>query len=161
MAAGGAVLLAGGVAAAVALLLWPWLWPAPWPRALLLLRRVRGFEVPMQVLYLGRIWRPSELPWHYGGLSLAIATPVPLLLAALGGVVAACRSGPAARLCRLAALWLGLVLLADLAAPARYDGARHLLPALPALALLAAGGVYAAGCALWQRGARARGVRVR
>ena len=80
-----------------------------------------------------------------------MATPVPLLLAALAGLVAAVRSGPAARLCRLAALWLGLLLLADLLAPARYDGARHLLPALPALALLAAGGIYSVGAALWRR----------
>lgn len=153
----GGLLLAGVVAAAVTLLLWPWLWPAPWERALLLLRKVRHFDVPMKVLYLGRIYHPTELPWHYGWLSLAMATPVPLLLAALAGFVAALRRGPAARLCRLAALWLGLLLLADLVAPARYDGARHLLPALPALALLAAGGVYAAGVALWRRGWTRRG----
>lgn len=148
----GGLLLAGVVAAAVTLLLWPWLWPAPWERALLLLRKVREFDVPMRVLYLGRIYRPAELPWHYGWLSLAMATPAPLLLAVLAGIVAAFRSGPAARLCRLAALWLGLLLLADLVAPARYDGARHLLPALPALALLAAGGVYSIAIALWSRG---------
>jgi hypothetical protein len=81
-----------------------------------------------------------------------MATPVPLLVAALAGLVAAARRGRAARLCRLAALWLGLLLLADLVAPARYDGARHLLPALPALALLAAGGVYSLGAALGRRG---------
>jgi len=150
------LLLAGGVAAGVVLLLWPWLWPDPWTRALLLFHKVREFDVPMRVLYLGRIWKPTELPWHYGCLSLVIATPVPLLVAALAGIVAAFRRGSAARLCRLAALWLGVLLLADLAAPARYDGARHLLPALPALALLAAGGIYAAGVALWQRGAGTR-----
>ncbi|HXT51373.1 MAG TPA: glycosyltransferase family 39 protein, partial [Thermoanaerobaculia bacterium] len=150
------LLLAGGVAAVVALLLWPWLWPAPSPRVLDVVHRIREFDVPMRVLYLGRVYRPAELPWHYGWLSLAIATPVPLLLAALAGGVAACRRGAASRLCRLAALWLGLLLLADLAAPARYDGARHLLPALPALALLAASGVYAVGVALWSLGATAR-----
>lgn len=147
----GGLLLAGVVAAAVVLLLWPWLWPAPWERALLLVRKVRSFDVPMRVLYLGRVYHPSELPWHYGWLSLAMATPVPLLLAALAGIGAALRSGSAARLCRLAALWLGLLLLADLVAPARYDGARHLLPALPAVALLAAGGVCSIGVALWRR----------
>ncbi|HEV8238624.1 MAG TPA: universal stress protein [Thermoanaerobaculia bacterium] len=152
----GGLLLAGVVAAAVALLLWPWLWPAPWERALMLWRKVHEFDVPMKVLYLGRIYRPTELPWHYGWLSLAMATPVPLLLASLAGVAAALRGGPAARLCRLAGLWLGLLLLADLVAPARYDGARHLLPALPALALLAAGGVYTVGLALWRSEARAR-----
>ena len=152
------LLLGGALATAVALLLWPWLWPAPWSRALYVVQRVREFDVPlpMRVLYLGRVYRPAELPWHYGWASLAMATPVPLLLAALAGVVAALRRGPAARLCRLAALWLGMLLLADLVAPARYDGARHLLPSLPALALLAAGGVYAASDALWRRGRAAR-----
>ncbi|HEV8631870.1 MAG TPA: glycosyltransferase family 39 protein, partial [Thermoanaerobaculia bacterium] len=135
------LLVAGIVASMVTLLLWPWLWPDPWTRAAYLLHKLRTFDVPMQVLYLGRLWRPRELPWHYGMLSLAIATPLPLLLAAGGGLLAAFRRGPATRLCRLAALWLGLLLLADLRAPARYDGARHLLPALPALALLAAGGI--------------------
>ncbi|HET9766147.1 MAG TPA: glycosyltransferase family 39 protein, partial [Thermoanaerobaculia bacterium] len=150
------LLLSGAVAAAVALLLWPWLWPAPLSRALFLLHRIREFDVPMRVLYLGQTYRPSELPWHYGWLSLLMATPVPVVLASLAGVAAVCRRGPAARLCRLAGLWLGLLLLADLLAPARYDGARHLLPALPALALLAAGGVFAVGQALWQRGTAAR-----
>ena len=150
------LLLAGAVATAVALLLWPWLWPAPLSRALFVLHRIREFDVPMRVLYLGQTYRPSELPWHYGWLSLLMATPVPVVLASVAGVVAACRRGPVARLCRLAASWLALLLLADLLAPARYDGARHLLPALPALALLAAGGVFAVGHALWERGYAAR-----
>jgi hypothetical protein len=128
----------------VALLLWPWLWPAPWERALLLVRKVRAFDVPMRVLYLGDPYDPGELPWHYGVVSLAIATPVPILLAAFAGLVAALRGGPAARLCRLAALWLALFVVADVRAPARYDGARHLLPALPALAVLAAVGLTGA-----------------
>jgi hypothetical protein len=139
---------AGALAAAAALLLWPWLWPAPWSRAQFLLARVQAFDVPMRVLYLGDPYDPGELPWHYGVVSLAIATPVPILLAAFAGLVAALRGGPAARLCRLAALWLALFVVADVRAPARYDGARHLLPALPALALLAAGGVYTIAVAL-------------
>ncbi len=150
------LLLAGAVATAVALLLWPWLWPAPLSRALFVLHRIREFDVPMRVLYLGQTYRPSELPWHYGWLSLLMATPVPVVLASVAGVVAACRRGPVTRLCRLAASWLALLLLADLLAPARYDGARHLLPALPALALLAAGGVFGIGHALWRRGSAAR-----
>lgn len=140
--------VAGGVALAVTLLLWPWLWPAPWERALVLFERVRAFDVPMRVLYLGRVYGPAELPWHYGLVSLAIATPVPHLVAAALGLVAAARGGASARLCRFAALWLALFVVADLAAPARYDGARHFLPALPALALLAAGGIHGAAAAL-------------
>jgi hypothetical protein len=150
--------LAGGVALAVTLLLWPWLWPAPWERALFLLERMRAFEVPMRVLYLGHVYGPAELPWHYGLVSLAIATPVPHLVAAVLGLATAARGGASARLCRFATLWLALFVAADLAAPARYDGARHFLPALPALALLAAGGIHGAGATLSSsaRGRRAR-----
>ena len=149
--------LAIALAAATAFLLWPWLWPAPWQRGQYLLARVQSFDVPepMRVLYLGDVYRPGDVPWHYGLVSLAIATPVPLLLAALAGLVCAVRGGPAARLCRLAVLWFALFVLADLRAPVHYDGARHLVPALPALALLAAGGVYATGLALWRAASRA------
>ncbi|HXT21888.1 MAG TPA: hypothetical protein VN923_14140, partial [Thermoanaerobaculia bacterium] len=142
------LLLAAASAAPVAVLLYPWLWPSPWQRVLEVVTHVRSFDLRMPVLYLGELYWPNALPWHYGLVSLLIATPVPLLIAALAGIGCALRGGPAARLCRLAALWLGLFLLADLLAPARYDGARHLLPALPALALLAASGVYAVAMAL-------------
>jgi hypothetical protein len=141
--------LALAVAGVTTLALWPWLWGAPLSRARFVLEHVGSFDVAMKVLYLGREWAPTELPWHYGIVSLAIATPLPLLLGAvLGLAVVFLRRGGIASLARAATLWLALVLLADLAAPARYDGARHLLPALPALALLAAAGVaWAAGLA--------------
>lgn len=223
----GGLALAGAVAAPVGVLLWPWLWAAPLRRALYLLRHLGDFDVDMKVLYLGSIWSPAALPWHYGVVSLAIATPVALLLAAAAGLATARRGSAGARgsvaargsgevrddgeirgsgetrgsgeapaggeargsggtrgdlvardsvgaraggsappapsrprLARFAALWLGLVLAADLAAPARYDGARHLLPALPALALLGAVGVEAAGrmaISRWRRRSDRRG----
>ncbi len=160
----GGLLLAAAVAVPAALALWPWLWASPWQRALQAAQRLRGFDVPlpMRVLYLGSIYRPAALPWHYGLTSLALATPLPVLAAAVAGLAVAAlphRGGAlaaVARLCRLAALWLAVLLLADVTAPARYDGARHLLPALPALALLAAGGAYACGAALGRRGAAGR-----
>jgi hypothetical protein len=142
------LLVAAAVAAPTAVLLWPWLWADPVRRTLELARRVGSFDVPMQVLYLGELWAPTELPWHYGLVSLVIASPVPLLAGAALGLAVAVRrrGGPLSRLARLATVWLGVVLVADLLAPARYDGARHLLPALPAAALLAAVGlVWAAG----------------
>jgi hypothetical protein len=40
----------------------------------------------------------------------------------------------------LAAIWLAVLLAADLFAPYHYDGIRHLLAALPAVAILVAGG---------------------
>jgi hypothetical protein len=153
--------LAAGVTGATGLLCSPWLWAAPLRRALYLVRHVGSFDVDMKVLYLGRTWAPTELPWHYGLASLAIATPALVLAAAGGGMVVAARRAASrqrapARLCRLAMLWLGLVVAADIMSPARYDGSRHLLPALPALALLAAAGIWAA----WAARPSSRGARL-
>jgi 4-amino-4-deoxy-L-arabinose transferase-like glycosyltransferase len=144
-------LVACAIAAVLALVLWPWLWSAPLDRTLAIARHLRSFDVPMRVLYLGKQYAPRDLPWHYGLVSLAIATPVPILLAAAAGLVTALSRGPIARLCRLAGLWFLALVLADVASPSRYDGARHLLPALPALALLAAGGTVAMIAAMRQR----------
>ena len=153
----GGLALAFALAVPTAVLLWPWLWESPLARARWVVEHVGGFDVAMRVLYLGETWDPTALPWHYGTVSLLIATPVPLVLAAGLGLVAAVApraADAAARLARLATLWLALVVAADLAAPAHYDGARHLLPALPALALLGAAGLAWAAARL--RVARAR-----
>ena len=153
----GGLALAFALAAPTAVLLWPWLWEEPLARARWVVQHVGSFDVAMRVLYLGRTWDPTALPWHYGAVSLLVATPVPLAAAAGLGLIAAVvprAAHGASRLARLAALWLGLVLAADLAAPAHYDGARHLLPALPALALLGAAGIGWAAARLRVAGAR-------
>lgn len=153
----GGLALAVAIAAPTAVLLWPWLWEAPLARARWVVEHVGDFDVAMRVLYLGRTWEPTALPWHYGTLSLLIATPVPLVLAAAlgaGAAIAPQAARGAGRAARLAILWLGLVLVADLAAPAHYDGARHLLPALPALALLGAAGIAWAAARLRGAGSR-------
>lgn len=149
------------VAPACALLLWPWLWPAPLARLDRIVQRVAEFPVNMEVLYLGQLWLRSDPPWHYTVVSLAVATPVLLLLAAAAG---AWRAAPGAaeaaaprRLARLALLWLGGLLAAELFAAARYDGVRHVLAVLPAIAILAAAGVewgWRAAVRLAMRGGR-------
>jgi hypothetical protein len=129
----------GAVAAATALLCWPWLWASPLARLAEAARHVSSFQVAMNVLYLGEVYPRTSLPWHYSPVSLLAATPVAMLvLAALGATVLRTGDPPARRLGQLAVLWSAVLLLADQLAAAHYDGVRHLLPILPAAAILIA-----------------------
>jgi hypothetical protein len=114
-------------------------------------------------LYLGRVYRGTEVPWHYFTVHLLATTPVAVL--ALVGVamtgVAALRSRPAIRQAAvLAAVWCGVLVAVELVSASRYDGIRHFLMILPGIAVLAA-----VGCdVLWHLADRAspvRGARVR
>ncbi len=152
-----------GVAGAVAFLLWPWLWPEPLIRTARVVRRAATYSVELPILYLGRIYPRADPPWHYTAVSLLAATPVSFTLAAGWGAVTALRDGArtAARsLGVLALLWLLVPFVADLFTGARYDGVRHLLVVLPALALLAGLGLdriwtLAAPGSRWRGAARA------
>ena len=130
------VLLSG---AGVAFLLsWPWLWPDPWDRLRQAARHVAGFTVEMPVLYLGAVYPHADPPAHYSVVSLGISLPLFHLAAFAAGLVPGRNASPGARRLRaLAVLWSGMLLLGLDLTTARYDGARHLLPILPALALLA------------------------
>jgi len=119
-----------------------------------IVRRVATYEVPIAVLYLGRIYAAAATPWHYFLGSLLAATPVAFTLAALFGGWEAFRSRSVrlaresatreeapSRLAGLALLWLAVPVAVEAFAGARYDGVRHLLVVLPALALLAGVGL--------------------
>jgi hypothetical protein len=103
------------------------------------------------VLYLGELYPGADPPWHYSLVLLLVSTPLLLLTCAVAsaGRVRSPQSGP---LVGLALVWLATLLVADLFASARYDGVRHLLPALPAIALLAAVGLQT----IWDAAAGAR-----
>ncbi len=145
-------------AAVASFLLWPWLWADPVIRVARVLRRVAFYPVGMPVLYLGTIYPDANPPFHYGGVSLLVATPVLFTAAAVAGAaVALARSAGAGRrrLAALAILWTGSLVVPEALASSRYDGVRHLLPVLPALALLAGLGLeraLAGLVALWRRG---------
>jgi uncharacterized RDD family membrane protein YckC len=100
------------------------------------------------VLYLGQIYNAWELPWHYSGVIFLATTPVPYLLLAAGSV-ARLRwpaRGPAPTPWSAAVLgwlWYGIFVAAELRAPLRYDGVRHLLMVMPAFCLLAGLGLDA------------------
>jgi len=138
--------LALAVALPTTLLLWPWTWAAP-------LERVRdaatgltttAFAIP--VLYLGRVIPAHDMPWHYRPVLLLATTPLLVLaLAALGALSVALPRSPQGRrrAALLGVLWLAALFAADLLSWSRYDGTRHFLLALPALAILAGAGADA------------------
>jgi hypothetical protein len=106
--------------------------------------RLAEFPTGFDVLYFGRLYPSNALPPHYTAASLLVATPNAMLaLAALGATLAALRRGDPCRR-RLAALaigWIASLLVLDAMASFHYDGVRHVLAALPALAILTALGV--------------------
>jgi hypothetical protein len=126
-------------AALAALAFWPWLWPAPIENAALAFRGLADTVFTIPVLYLGEVEGAHEIPWHYRPVLLLATTPLSwLALAAIG--LATLRpddDSGAQQATRLGAIWLGVLALADGLVWSRYDGIRHFLMALPALALLA------------------------
>lgn len=133
-------------AALFVFLCWPWLWPDPVTRAIQIVQHIRRLEVDMRVLYLGSVHESQDLPWHYSSVSLLLATPLALLLAAAASLTWP-RAVPGRRLAGLAGLWIAVYLAAEIAGGTHYDGARHLLPVLPAVACLAGLGLVAT----WRR----------
>jgi hypothetical protein len=123
---------------------WPWLWGDPAARLRLLLDQVTTCSAGPSVFFLGQTLAPKDLPPYYFALCLLVATPFAFVLAAL----AAPALGPPDReragrrsAARLAAIWLAILLAAALGSRFRYNGVRHFLGAVPALALLAAVGL--------------------
>jgi len=130
---------------AVAFALWPWLWDAPLAKVSEVFDRISIHAlVDFQIVYLGDLGSWAEMPWHYRPVHLLVSLPlVHLGLAALC-IFAAARwraaRDPRLDALLLACLWLGTLAIADQLAPYRYDGIRHFLPALPAVAILVAAG---------------------
>jgi hypothetical protein len=121
---------------------WPWLWPDPVERLVGAVRHVGEFAYDRKVLYLGRVHRAGDMPWHYTLVSLAISVPASALVAlALSFRTPAGAEDAFRRVRRFAWLWIAVFLGLDALAAAHYDGMRHLLVVLPALALLAGAGL--------------------
>ena len=136
---------AAAVAAAAAVASWPALWFRRTEMIDLVSKRLavlRGID--FDVLYLGQLYSWTETPWHFSALGLLMTLPivfVVFLLCAPAAASAWCSRSP--RKCDalwLGAVWAGVLLAADLFAPFHYDGIRHLLAVLPAVAILVAGG---------------------
>lgn len=135
-----------GVAALLAVALWPLLWEAPLRNFVDALTQASRFGWDGIVLYAGQRVRAMDLPWHYIPVWIGVSTPlVYLALAAIGAGAAGLRlaRGPGIDVA-LPLLWLlmpwAVVVVRH---GVLYDGWRHLFFAYPALLLLAVGGLRA------------------
>ena len=129
---------------------WPWAHQAPLRHPLEAVATAFSFPARFPVLFEGEIVMSNALPRHYLVEYLAITTPPPVLALALAGIAEALRRqrrAPLAAESRQLAvveIWLFAPLLLSLVArPNLYDGMRHALFVLPALALLAGFGAAA------------------
>lgn len=144
----GAAVVAAVVMLAIAWLVmiafWPWAHAAPLRHPVQAMASAASLAKVYPVLFEGRVLPSNQLPARYVAQFVAITTPLPLLLLALVGLVVAVRSqwrqptGAAARALLVFELWLlGPVAAAAIVRPNVYDGLRHFLFVLPAIALFA------------------------
>jgi hypothetical protein len=141
--------LAKGVAAlAVAWLVmiafWPWAHVAPLSHPIAAMARAASLAKVYPVLFEGGVVPSNQLPARYVAEFLLITTPLPLLTLAVAGLCVALRrqwrapGSAAARVLLLLELWwLVPIAAAAVVRPNVYDGLRHFLFILPALALFA------------------------
>ncbi len=129
---------------------WPWAHLRPVRSILEAAALALAFPRPIPVLFDGGFIASNELPWYYLPKYVLITTPPSILLLLLIGLAIAVhrvwqrgegRTGPMGA---ITLMWfiLPLVLFA-VRRPTVYDGLRHFLFILPALALLAALGATA------------------
>ncbi len=141
------------VAWSVMVLSWPWAHENPVLHPLQAIRMASKFHLVVPVLFEGHVTPSNELPRYYLFKYLLIATPPAMLvLAAIGLVGGSIRlarhsTRPRSLVLALLAVWLLLPLvLFFLMRPNAYDGMRHFLFIVPAVAAWAAIGA----AWLWQ-----------
>ena len=149
------LLLRGAAAAALAWALmvafWPWAHLSPIANPLRAMAAALAFPTVYGVLFDGVVSASDSLPRSYFAHFLLVTTPPFVLLLGMGGIVlcvrdalrqrGASRSSAAGLAALLLPLWLLLPLVsAAVLRPNVYDGIRHILFVLPALALLAGRG---------------------
>jgi 4-amino-4-deoxy-L-arabinose transferase-like glycosyltransferase len=135
----------------VMVLPWPWAHESPLAGPLRAMAVALSFPKTFPVLFEGQV-RPSDLlPRHYLAKYVLITTPPALLALAALGLGRALRrqlreplGEPSRTLGVLEAWLLGPLLLPFVLRPNVYDGMRHVLFTLPALALFAAFGAQGA-----------------
>lgn len=138
------VACAGGILVAIAF--WPWLWTAPFEHLLEAAERIQVHRlVDFKIVYLGELRSWTEMPWHYRAVHLAVGLPLvyvfALLLAIPAGLRARGANSAQSDLLSLAGIWIVVLALIDVLSPYRYDGVRHFLAVLPAVAMVAAVGL--------------------
>lgn len=138
------------IAWAVMIVCWPWAHESPIANPLQAIRMSSKFHIVVPVLFDGQMMMSDALPRTYLLKYIAITTPLVILGMAVTGIIVAAR-----RLLRglddnhaavywMLLIWLGLPLtLFMLLRPNAYDGLRHFLFLLPAMALFTAIGIQA------------------
>ncbi len=128
---------------AVMIVGWPWAHESPIANPIAAFGFQTDFPHDMRMLFRGEKISSLDMPRSYLAHYLKVTTPLPLLVLAGTGVVRAVLSlrsyrEPQAFAGAMVLLWLGLPLLAfAITTPAAYDGIRHFLFLLPAIAILA------------------------
>lgn len=135
---------------------WPWAHEDPLRHPLQAMASAFSFPARFPVLFEGEVRLSDALPGHYLAKYVLVTTPPAVLALALAGLVWAVSRqvraplGAHARLLALLELWLfAPLLLPFVLRPNVYDGMRHAIFVLPALALLA--GLGAAALVEWAR----------
>ena len=121
-------------------LFWPWAQGSPFVRPIRALLGVANFPYSGAVLFNGRSYEVSQLPWHYAPWWFLISTP-PVVLGGLLLSVFVTVDGRDGL--RRAALWsvaLFPICMTLIMGSTLYDGIRHLLFTYPIVVALAAAG---------------------
>jgi len=135
------------IAWAVMVLPWPWAHANPIVNPIAAMREAAAFTTTYPVLFGGVFYESNAVPRPYLLTYLLITTPPALIgLAVVGvgaGLVEVRRAPDRSFPFLLTLVWLALPLgLFALLRPNVYDGLRHFLFVLPAIAILAAGGAH-------------------
>jgi hypothetical protein len=132
----------------LAIIVWPWAHQSPLLNPLRAIKMAASFHQPYQVLFEGVLVSSDQLPWYYLIKYIGITTPLILLPLALLGVACSVRSqcrdwtSSEAVAATQLQLWLAVPLLLFIfKRPNVYDGLRHFLFVLPALAIFVGLGV--------------------
>ncbi len=130
---------------------WPFLWSDPLRRFIVALRSLSSYPWQGKVLYFGRFYPATALPWHYAPVWIAITTPIPYTAAFLLGSAWSIRdllrnpgriaTDPHLRNTSLLLLCFFAPLVAVIVRRSvLYDGWRHLFFIYPCFLLLAIAG---------------------
>lgn len=135
------------------------LWPfahGGWFNAIIGIKEALRFSTSYQTLFMGENFRSDQLPWYYLPVNLLITTPPAILILAGAGAISGALSLTRPYSGKRMTLFLALfwfffpVAYCMVARPNIYDGIRHFIFILPAMAVLAG---YGASLALDLAGA--------
>lgn len=140
------------VAPLAGVLFWPWLWPAPCERLWESIRYVATFRWQSLVLYFGRIYSTTALPWHYFLGSFLVSSPVAHLFFGCWSLTGfswrRARTPSVEALTQFGLVWCAVLVVAEVFSASRYDGVRHFLVFYPGVCLLIGCGAERCGTGL-------------